>query len=383
MRSVKVLAGVGILALAMGGGTMALAAAKGKATGVKGVRKELWGKTYDETPVYRYTLTNKNGLIAKVTNLGAMVTELHVPDRNGKLADVVLGFNDVESYLKGHPYFGVTTGRVANRIAKGRFTLNGKTYQLAINNPPNHLHGGVKALDKRIWAHEPIPDAEGPTVRFIYTSHDGDEGYPGSLSMVVTYTLTDNNELKIHYTANTDQDTPVNLTNHSYFNLAGEGNGDILKHELTLLADRYTPTDETFIPTGEIAAVKGTPFDFTKPTPIGARIKEIKGDPGGYDLNYVLNSEGKSLALAARVYEPTSGRVMEIHTTEPGIQFYTGNYLDGTLTGKSGKKYEKHAAFCLETQHFPDSVNHPNFPSIILKPRAVYDTTTVHKFSTR
>ncbi|MGV3723184.1 MAG: aldose epimerase family protein [Actinomycetota bacterium] len=379
----RILAGAAILALALGGGTMALAAAKGKATAVKGVRIEAWGKTYDGTPVDRYTLTNKHGLIAKLTNLGATVTELHVPDKNGKLADVVLGFDDVESYLKGHPYFGVTTGRVANRIAKGKFTLNGKTYQLAINHPPNHLHGGAKGLDKQIWKGEPIPSAEGPSVRFMFVSHDGDGGYPGSLAMVVTYTLTDNNELKIHYSANTDQDTPVNLTNHSYFNLAGEGNGDILKHELTVMADRYTPTDDTFIPTGEIAPVKGTPYDFTKPTPMGSRIKEIKGDPGGYDLNYVLNSGGKSLELAARVYEPTSGRVMEILTDEPGIQFYTGNYLDGTLTGKSGKKYQKNYAFCLETQHFPDSVNQPNFPSTILKPREVYTQTTIHRFSTR
>jgi aldose 1-epimerase len=383
MRSGIILAGTLAFGLAASGGTMALAKSKGKATGVKGVRIETWGVTYDRTPIDRYILTNKNGLVCKLSNYGAMVTELHVPDKSGKLGNIVLGFDDLESYLKGHPYFGVTTGRVANRIAKGKFTLNGKTYQLSVNNTPNHLHGGVKALDKRVWKGEAIPSGEGPSVRFMYTSHDGDEGYPGSLAMVVTYTLTDANELKVHYSANTDQDTPVNLTNHSYFNLAGEGNGTILNHELTVMAKRYTPTDATFIPTGEIAPVAGTPYDFTKATPIGARIAAIGGDPGGYDLNYVLDSEGKSLAPAARVYDPSSGRVLEILTDEPGIQFYTGNYLDGTLKGTSGKIYPKNGAFCLETQHFPDSVNQPKFPSIILKPRDVYPQTTVHRFSTR
>lgn len=382
MRSGMLLAGTLAAALSVTGGTVATAA--GKEKGVKGVKRQDWGKTYNETPIYLYTLTNSHGMIAKITNYGGIVTELHVPDRNGKLGDVVLGFDSYEDYVvKGSPYFGAITGRVANRIAKGKFSLNGKTYQLAINNAPNHLHGGVQGFDKIVWKGETIPSADGPCVRFIYNSHDGEEGYPGNVGMVVTYTLTENNELKIDYRANTDQETPINLTNHSYFNLAGQGNGLILDHELMLAADRYTPTDDTFIPTGEIASVQGTPFDFTRPTPIGAHIKEVKGDPGGYDLNYALNSEGKSLALAARVYEPTSGRVMEVHTTEPGIQFYTGNFLDGSLKGKDGKTYPKNAAFCLETQHFPDSVNQPKFPSTILKPRSVYSTTTIYRFSTR
>jgi aldose 1-epimerase len=381
MQRRTLLAGTLVAACCAAAGSMSAAAVKEKS--VKGVKRQAWGKTFDNTPVDLYTLTNKNGLIAKITNYGATVTELHVPDRNGKLEDIVLGFDTVEAYIKGSPYFGCTTGRVANRIARGKFTLNGKTYQLAINNAPNHLHGGVKALDKRVWKGEAIPHAEGPCVRFMYNSHDGEEGYPGALAMAVTYILTDNNELKIDYKANTDQETPVNLTNHSYFNLAGHGNGDILSHELMLNADRYTPTDDTFIPTGEIASVKGTPVDFTKPTRIGSRIKEIKGDPGGYDHNCALNGDGKAMALAARVYEPTSGRVMEIHTDQPGIQFYTGNFLDGTLTGKDGKVYKKNYALCLETQHFPDSVNQPKFPSTILKPREVYSTVTIHRFSTR
>jgi aldose 1-epimerase len=382
MRSGMLLAGTLAAALSVTGGNAATAVAKEKS--VKGVKRQDWGKTYNETPIYLYTLTNAHGMIAKITNYGGVVTELHVPDRNGKLGDVVLGFDTYEEYVvKGSPYFGAITGRVANRIAKGKFSLNGKTYQLAVNNAPNHLHGGVQGFDKIVWKGEPITSAEGPSVRFIYNSHDGEEGYPGNVGMVVTYTLTENNELKIDYRANTDQETPINLTNHSYFNLAGQGNGLILDHELMVAADRYTPTDSTFIPTGEIASVKGTPFNFIQPTKMGAHIKEVPGDPGGYDLNYVLNSEGKSLALAARVYEPTTGRVMEVHTTEPGVQFYTGNFLDGSLKGKDGKTYPKNAAFCLETQHFPDSVNQPTFPSTILKPRSVYSTTTVYRFSTR
>jgi len=382
MRSGMLLAGTLAVALSVTGGIGATAA--GKEKGVKGVKRQDWGKTYNETPIYLYTLTNSHGMVAKITNYGGIVTELHVPDRNGKLGDVVLGFDSYEEYIvKGSPYFGAITGRVANRIAKGKFSLNGKTYQLAVNNAPNHLHGGVQGFDKIVWKGEPIPSAEGPSVRFIYNSHDGEEGYPGNVGMVVTYTLTEDNALKIDYRANTDQETPINLTNHSYFNLAGQGNGLILDHELMVAAERYTPTDDTFIPTGEIASVKGTPFNFIQPTKMGAHIKEVPGDPGGYDLNYVLNSEGKSLALAARVYEPTTGRVMEVHTTEPGIQFYTGNFLDGSLKGKGGKQYPKNAAFCLETQHFPDSVNQPKFPSTILKPRGVYSTTTVYRFSTR
>jgi aldose 1-epimerase len=308
-----------------------------------------------------------------------IITELWVPDRNKKLGDIVLGFDNLESYLKGHPYFGCTVGRYANRIAKGRFTLDGREYTLATNNGPNHLHGGLKGFDKKVWKAEPVEVKGGVAVRFTLTSPDGDEGYPGTLSATIVYTLTDKNELRIDYTATTDKATPVNLTNHSYFNLAGDG--DILGHVVLLNADRYTPVDGTLIPTGELAKVKGTVMDFTQPMPIGSRIGQLTNDPRGYDHNYVLNSGGKRLALAARVTEPKTGRVMEISTTEPGIQFYTGNFLDGTLKGKRGTVYQKHFGFCLETDHFPDSPNQPKFPSVILRPGKTYKQTTVHKFS--
>ena len=342
------------------------------------VTKSRFGQLPDGTPVDLFTLTNAHGLVAKITSYGTIITELHVPDRNGKPGDVVLGFDNLEQYLKGHPYFGCTTGRVANRIAKGKFTLGGKTYTLAVNNGPNHLHGGIKGFDKVVWQTEPQP---GAAVKFSYTSPDGEEGYPGAVKVTVLMTLTDADELRIDYTATTDQPTPVNLTNHSYFNLAGSG--DILAHELTLAADGYTPIDDTQIPTGQIDPVKGTVMDFTKSTAIGARFGQLTGDPKGYDHNFVLNSGGKSLTLAARVYEPKTGRVLEVHTTEPGVQLYTGNYLDGTPRGKNGAVYQRHSGLCLETQHFPDSVNRPAFPSVILKPGQTYRTTTVHKFSVK
>jgi aldose 1-epimerase len=273
---------------------------------------------------------------------------------------------------------------VGNRIAKGSFTLNGKTYTLAANNGPNHLHGGVKGFDKRVWKAQTVPTTGGAAVKFTYVSPDGEEGYPGTLTSSVTYTLTDKNELRLDYVATTDQPTPVNLTHHSYFNLAGDGVGDIKGHELTLLADKFTPVDDTLIPTGEIAPVKGTVMDFTRSTAIGARIEQVPGPaPKGYDHNYVLSSGGGVLALAATVKEPTTGRVMEVLTTEPGIQFYSGNFLDGTLTGKAGVAYQKHTGFCLETQHFPDSVNHANFPPMILQADKTYKTTTVYRFSAK
>jgi aldose 1-epimerase len=341
-----------------------------------------FGKTKDGTAVDLYILTNRRGMKAKVMTYGAILTELYAPDRDGKMADVVLGFSNLKGYLQGHPYFGATVGRVANRIAKGRFTLKGKEYRLKINNGPNALHGGLKGFDKVVWSAKPLKEKNGAGVRFTYRSPDGEESYPGNLTATVTYTLTNKNELKIDYTATTDQDTPVNLTNHSYFNLAGAKSGkDILGHVLMLAADRYTPTDRTLIPTGKIKPVKGTPLDFTKPTAIGARIGKLKGDPGGYDHNMVLRRKGKGLELAARVTEPNSGRVMEMYTTEPGVQFYTGNFLDGKVKGKGGVAYQKHFGFCLEAQHYPDSVNHPEFPSIILKPGKTYRQTTVYKFS--
>ncbi|MCX7824524.1 MAG: galactose mutarotase [Verrucomicrobiae bacterium] len=316
-----------------------------------------------------------------VTGRGATLTELRVPDRDGRLGDIVLGFDTLEGYLGKNPYFGCTVGRYANRIAKGRFTLDGRTYTLATNNGPNALHGGLKGFDKVIWQAEPVQAANGVAVKFTYTSRDGEEGYPGNLTATVVYTLTNQNELKLEYTATTDKATPVNLTNHTYFNLAGKG--DILGHELMLAASHFTPVDATLIPTGEIRAVKGTPMDFTKPTAIGARIAQVGGDPAGYDHNYCLNSGGKRMALAARVTEPGSGRVLEIYTDQPGIQFYSGNFLDGSITGKAGQVYQKHFGFCLETQHYPDSPNHANFPSTILRPGKTYRTVTVHKFSTK
>jgi aldose 1-epimerase len=323
-----------------------------------------------------FTLTNAQGLIARVTDYGTIITELHVPDRRGTLADIVLGFDNLDQYLKGHPYFGCTVGRVSNRVAKGKFSLDGCTYTLAVNNGPNHLHGGLTGFDKVLWSASP---QNGASVAFNYTSSDGEEGYPGKLGVTVVMTVTDANEFRIDYTAVTDRATPLNLTNHSYFNLAATG--DILRHELTLAADYYTPTDSTLIPTGEIRAVKGTPMDFRSPQPIGSRITQLQSEEPGYDSNYVINGGGSSLALAARVREPQSGRVMEVHTTQPGVQLYTANYLDGSLTGKRGVVYQRHSAFCLETQHFPDSVNHADFPSVILRPGNTYHHTTLHKFS--
>jgi aldose 1-epimerase len=298
--------------------------------------------------------------------------------RSGKPGNVVLGFDNFDQYLAPNPYFGAIVGRVGNRIAKGQFKLNGVEYKLAINNGPNHLHGGLIGFDKVVWNAKPVASSEGLSVEFDYLSRDGEEGYPGNLSCKVVYSLTEDNCLKIDYTATSDKPTPVNLTNHSYFNLAGPGSGDILGHELKLVAQRYTPVDDTLIPTGEIASVKNTPMDFTKPVKIGARIDKVKG---GYDHNYVLDSGGsKTAVLAARVREEKTGRIMEVLTTQPGVQFYTGNFLDGTISGMGGP-YKKQYGFCLETQHFPDSVNHPNFPSIILEPGQTYRQTTIYKFS--
>jgi aldose 1-epimerase len=344
------------------------------------VGKELFGKTADGTAVDRYVITNANGMMAKVITYGAILTELLYIDKNGHGVDVVLGFDNLESYLAHHPHFGATTGRVANRIAKGKFTLDGKEYTLAVNNGPNALHGGLKGFDKVVWKAEPKKTPEAAGVQLTYVSKDGEEGYPGNLTTVVTYTLNNQNELRMDYKATTDKPTPVNLTNHSYFNLAGAESGDILGHELTLEADEYTPADDTLIPTGEIRSVKGTPLDFTQAATIGSRIAQITDKTGGYDHNFVLRCKGKKLALAARVFEPKSGHVMEMYTTEPGVQLYTANGLNGQLKGKGGVAYNKYQAFCLEAQHFPDAVNHPEFPSIILRPGETYTQTTVYKF---
>jgi aldose 1-epimerase len=341
-----------------------------------------FGKTPEGTPVELYVL--KNGkLTVKVMTYGAIVTEIDAPDRNGKLGDVVLGFDSLEGYLGTHPYFGATVGRVANRITKASFTLGGQEYTLAANDGPHSLHGGKKGFDKVVWKAEPTSQSNGPSVKLTYRSPDGEEGYPGNLSVSVTFTVTGSDELRIDYTATTDKPTPINLSNHSYFNLAGRTNESILGHQLMLATDHYTPVDETLIPTGEIAPVSGTPLDFTQPTDIGKRLGELKGEPKGYDHNFVLNSGGKALALAARVYEPKTGRLMEMYTTEPGVQFYSGNFLDGSNKGKDGIVYRKHHGFCLEAQHYPDSIHHPNFPSTILEPGKTYTQTTIYKFSAR
>jgi aldose 1-epimerase len=345
-----------------------------------------YGEMPDGTAVEQYTLTNAHGVQVRVITYGGAVTNVLTHDRDGHADDVVLGFDDLQGYLNPkEPYFGCITGRYANRIAKGRFTLDGKEYKLATNNGPNHLHGGVKGFDKAVWKIEAHgSDADKAWVVLGYRSKDGEEGYPGLLDCDVQYTLTNDNELRIHYKATTDKPTPVNLTNHSYFNLRGtKMPGDILGHELTIEASRYTPTDDTLIPTGKFEPVRGTPYDFTKPEKIGARIDQLKGDPGGYDINYVLDGGGKKLALAARVYEPKTGRLMETYTTEPGVQFYSGNFLDGTLKGKGGVVYRKHYGLCLEAQHFPDSPNHENFPSAVLRPGQTYTQTTVYKFSAK
>jgi aldose 1-epimerase len=404
----------------------AMCQAQGRAT----IQKQPFGKTADGTAVDQFTLTNKNGMVVKIITYGGIITETHVPDRDGQRADVMLGHSTLEGYLAGHPYFGCLTGRVANRIAKGKFTLNGKEYTLAVNNGPNSLHGGKEGFDKKVWQF--LSEVSGPDylgIKLRYVSKDGEEGYPGTLDTIVTYSLTDADEIKIEYVATTDQPTPVNLTNHAYFNLTG-GKEDISGHELMLNCDKFTPTDETLIPTGELKAVTGTPLDFTKMTAIGARIKELYAGPGkGYDHNLVLRTDpaakvanekleqtrmaltelgtrlgknhpdykaaeqilaaleqrlgqqgGPMLKLCAKVREPKSGRTMEMYTSEPGVQFYSGNFLDGKDKGKGGVVYQKHWGFCLEAQHFPDSVNKSSFPTTILKPGDTYRQTTVYKF---
>ncbi len=344
------------------------------------IESKSFGQMPDGADVTIHTLTNRKGMVAKITEYGAILTEVWVPDRAGQLTNVVLGFDNLGQYLKGHPFFGANTGRVANRIAKGKFTLDGKEYTLAVNNGPNHLHGGRKGFDKKLWKSRALPARDkSVAVEFTYTSPDGEEGYPGTLAVKVTYTLTDDNDLRIDYEATTDKATIVNLTNHSYFNLGGSG--AILDHVLQINADRYTATDAGLIPTGELAPVRGTGLDFTQPRRIGDRIADYESLAKGYDHNFVLNHGGGTLGLAARVREPKSGRVMEVSTTEPGVQLYTANHLDGKTTGVGGVKYGQHQAFCLETQHFPDSINKPAFPSVVLRPGQTFQSATVHKFS--
>ena len=333
-----------------------------------------FGKLADGAEVTLFTLSNANGVRASLMNYGATLIALEAPDRNGKLTDVTLGFDTLEGYVKSNsPYFGCIVGRCANRIGGGRFHLDGKEYRLATNAGNSHLHGGVKGFDKAFWR----AVGKSPSVKFTYLSPDGEEGYPGNLAVSVIYTLTESNELQIEYTATTDMPTPVNLTNHTYFNLAGSGN--ILSHELMIASTQYLPANDALVPTGEIHPVKGTPMDFTASAPIGRRIHQVKGDPIGYDHTCVLHNGGAKAELAARVFEPQSGRVLEVHTTEPGVQLYTGNFLDGTISGKGGRAYHQHTGFCLETQHFPDSVNQPTFPSVILRPGQTYRQKTSYR----
>ena len=349
------------------------------------VTKETFGKTSAGETVDLYTLRNVNGMETKITNYGGIVVSLTAPDRNGKFADVVLGFNDLENYLtKNDPYMGAIIGRYGNRITKGRFKLNGVEYKLAVNNGENHLHGGIKGFDKVIWTGRELKMKAGPAVVLTYLSKDGEEGYPGNLRVRVVYTLTNRNELKIDYSATSDKDTVTNLTHHSYFNLAGEGNGDILNHRVIINGNRFVPTDAGSIPTGELKTVAGTPFDFLNATAIGARINQDDQQlkfGNGYDHTWVINGRAGTLRRAAIVVEQTTGRGMQVFTTEPGVQFYTGNFLNGTLTGKSGKPYPRRSGFCLETQHYPDSPNQPSFPTTTLRRGRTYTSTTIYRFT--
>ena len=354
-----------------------------ESAGPRGIAKSSFGALPDGTPVDLYTLHNKTGLEARIITYGGIIVSLQTGDRHGKLADIVLGFDSLAGYVRESPYFGALIGRYENRIARGRFTLDEKTYQLPINNPPNSLHGGDRGFDKVVWGARPFENVDGVGLVLNHVSPDGDQGYPGTVSVQVTYTLTDKDELMVEYHATTDKATPINLSQHSYFNLTGNARRNVLGHVLTLNADQYTPVDSTLIPTGEIAPVAGTPFDFREPMAIGARInaddEQIRRGRG-YDHNMVLKRTGPGLVHAAHVLEPTSGRTMDVYTTEPGVQFYTGNFLDGTIHGKQGRVYDFRYAFCLETQHFPDSPNKPQFPSTILRPGQEWASKTVFVF---
>ena len=371
----------GLLSLSLAG-AMALGGQDKSAPA--GLKMQSWGKTPDGKVAHLYTLTNGKGIEAAITDFGATLVSLKVPDRGGKLADVVLGYDSLEGYITDKAYFGATVGRYANRIAHGKFTLNGVTYTLAKNNGENSLHGGIRGFNKALWSARDVSTKDYPALELRYLSKDGEEGYPGNLSVQVVYSFTPRNELKIEYSATTDQDTVINLTNHSYFNLGGEGSGNILNHVLELKADRFTPINADLIPTGELRDVSGTPFDFRKATAIGARIGQDDQQlklARGYDHNFVLNHQKPGdLTLAAMVYEPEGSRLLEVLTTEPGIQFYSGNFLDGTIRGKGGHIYNQRDGLCLETQHFPDSPNHPEFPTTVLKAGARFHSETVLRF---
>ncbi|HEY0681443.1 MAG TPA: aldose epimerase family protein, partial [Steroidobacter sp.] len=350
------------------------------------VSKAPFGTLPDGTAVDLFTMVNANGMEVRATNYGGIITALLVPDGSGKVSDITLGLKSFDDYLKNPPYFGAIIGRYGNRIGKGQFKIDDQTFNLPKNDGPNTLHGGVKGFDKVVWQAEPFEKEDSVGVIFTYTSKDGEEGFPGNLQTRVTYTLTDKNELSFDYHATTDKPTVVNLTQHAYFNLAGDGNGDVLGHEFTIYANEYTPVDKRLIPTGKLAPVTDTPFDFRNKVKLADRVnvdnEQIK-IAGGIDHNFVLRRKEPGLTLAARVSEPTTRRVMEVHTTEPGVQFYTGNFLDDKLAAKSGKPYVKHSGFCLETQHFPDSPNQPEFPSTVLRPGEEYNSKTVYTFSVR
>jgi len=372
---------------AIGGapGAASLGESSARAVGAHMIEKKPWGKTAKGEEIQLYTLRNGKTEVS-VATWGATVTSLRVPDRNGAIADVVLGFDSLEPYMKDHPFFGVVVGRYANRIGQGRFTLDHKEYRLTINNGKNQLHGGPEGFYRKVWKAEEVDAKDGPALKLTYVSPDGEEGYPGTLTASVTYTLTDDGSLRMDYVATTDKLTVVNLTNHAYFNLSGPGEGDVLGEELMVKAARYTPVDETSIPTGELRSVANTPFDFRKPTALGAHIgaadEQLKIGKG-YDHNFVLDGGvTKKPRLVASMHDPKSGRVLEIITTEPGMQLYTGNFLDGTIKGKGGKVYANRSAFCLETQHYPDSPNHPSFPTVVLKPGKKYQSTTLYHFTT-
>lgn len=349
------------------------------------ITSQPFGKMADGTPVDIYTLRNASGMQAKITNYGGVVVSIVIPDRAGKMADVVLGYDNLDDYIKTSPFFGAIVGRYANRIAKGQFDLDGKHYQLPLNNGPNTLHGGLKGFDKVVWSATPVTSGTEAALQLTYVSKDGEEGFPGTLTVTAIYTLTDKNELRLDFTATTDKPTIVNLTNHSYFNLAGQGEGDILDHEVTIPADKYTPVDATRIPTGELRAVEGTPFDFRKPATIGSRINnddEQLKFARGYDHNWAINKKPGELGLMTKIVEPKSGRVLEILSTEPGLQMYSGNSIYPAVNAKDGKSYHNRCAFAMECEHFPDSPNHPNFPSVVLRPGETYKNTIIFRFST-
>lgn len=353
------------------------------ATGEATIERDAFGETADGVPVDRYTLRNARGMMVRIITYGATVTELWTPDRQGTAADVVLGFDHLSQYETQSPYFGCTVGRVAFRIAGGEFVLDDIPYRLTLNDGSHHLHGGAKGFSRVVWQAEPLPSGVVPGIRFKYRSPDGDQGYPGTLDATVVYTLTAEGGLRIDYTATTDRPTPVNLTHHSYFNLAGAGQGDVLGHVLEIDADQWIPAEEPDLPSGDVASVEGTPFDFTRPMPIGARVYQVGGKTRGYDLAYLHNHPDGDLARVATVYEPRSGRVMDVVTTEPGLVLYGGNYLDGSLRGKGGAAYAQYSGVCLETGRPPDAVHHPHFPSTILRPGQVYRHTCIYRFSTR